>query len=471
MDTDTIAAVATPVGSGGIGIIKISGPDAVKIAESVFQKSGAASKAPRATGPPFFKKVRSHRLYHGHIVDTAKGKVLDEVLLAAMLAPHTYTKEDVVEINTHSGHVVLAAVLELVLKKGARLAEPGEFTKRAYLNGRIDLTQAEAVIDIITSRTDKSLEIAASQITGKLKSRVESIRNVLFDILTDAEAVIDFPEDVGDIVDPEAVVSVLQNKVVAPLQKLVHHYENAHVFRDGLKMAVVGKPNVGKSSLLNRLIQTDRAIVTPIPGTTRDLIEETLNIHGIPVVIADTAGLHDSDDPVEVIGIQKTQDYISGSDLILFMVDASELLTREDHKIYETITDKRQILVINKIDLVEDGRECKLPETWQQTPCAPISALYGQGLDDLKALIAEVSVGEYRLEAGHTIIPNLRHKIALEKSLQLAASAATAIQDQTHFELIAIDIQEALNSLGEIIGLTTREDVIDQIFSRFCIGK
>ena len=471
MDTDTIAAVATPVGSGGIGIIKISGPGALKIAESVFQKSATSSEASLAAGPPSFTALQSHRLYHGHIVDTAKERVLDEVLLAAMLAPHTYTKEDVVEINTHSGHIVLAAVLELVLKKGARLAAPGEFTKRAYLNGRIDLTQAEAVIDIITSRTDKSLAIAASQIKGDLKARVESIRDVLFDILTETEALIDFPEDVGDIVDLGSAVSALQDKVVAPLQKLIQQYENAHVFRDGLKMAVVGKPNVGKSSLLNRLIQNDRAIVTPFPGTTRDLIEETLNIHGIPVIIADTAGLHETDDPVEVIGIQKTQEYISGSDLILFMVDASELLTSEDHKIYEAITDKRQILVVNKTDLVQEGHELYLPETWQQTPRVKISALYGQGLDALKHLIAKVSIGEYQLETGHTIIPNLRHKFALERSLQLTISAAEEIQKQTPFELIAIDVQEALDSLGEIIGLTTREDVIDQIFSRFCIGK
>jgi len=471
MDTDTIAAVATPVGSGGIGIIKISGPGALKIAESVFQKSAIASEASQTAGPPRFADLKSHRLYHGHIVDAAKGRVLDEVLLTAMLAPHTHTKEDVVEINTHSGHVVLASVLELVLKKGARLAAPGEFTKRAYLNGRIDLTQAEAVIDIITSRTDKSLEIAASQIKGDLKARIESIRTVLFDILTETEAVIDFPEDIGDIVDPAAVVSALEDKVVAPLQKLILQYENAHIFRDGLKMAVVGKPNVGKSSLLNRLIQNDRAIVTPIPGTTRDLIEETLNIHGLPVIIADTAGLHETDDPVEIIGIQKTQEYISGSDLILFMVDASELLTSADHKIYEAITNKRSILVVNKIDLVEDDFELNSPESWRQTPYVKISALYGQGLEALKDLISKVSIGEYQLEAGHTIIPNLRHKIALEKGLQLAVSAAEEIQKQTPFELIAIDIQEALDSLGEIIGLTTREDIIDQIFSRFCIGK
>jgi len=471
MDTDTIAAVATPVGSGGIGIIKISGKDALKIAESIFQKSAAGAEASQVTGSPPFTALQSHRLYHGHIVDTEKERVLDEVLLAVMLAPRTYTRENVVEINTHAGHIVLALILELVLKRGARLAEPGEFTKRAYLNGRIDLTQAEAVIDIINSKTGKSLEIAASQIRGDLKKSIESVRRVLFDFLTEAEAAIDFPEDVDDIINTEAVVGAIEDKVVAPLKKLILQYENAHVFRDGLKMAVIGKPNVGKSSLLNRLIQNDRAIVTSIPGTTRDLIEETLNIHGIPVIIADTAGLHETDDPVEVIGIQKTKEYIRGSDLVLFMIDAGEALTVEDYNIYETIENKRLILVINKIDLVGDGFEPKLPQTWKQAPDIKISALYGTGLKELKALIAKVSIGEYRIDAGNTIIPNLRHKIALERGLQLAVAATEEIGNQTPFELIAIDIREALDALGEIIGLTTREDVVDQIFSRFCIGK
>jgi len=471
MECDTIAAIATPSGSGGIGIIKISGKDAFSIAGSIFQRSFDPPDELQDRTPPFFSSFASHRLYFGHIVNTENGKVLDEVLVSKMDAPRTYTREDVVEINTHSGHVVLGSILDLVLKSGARLAEPGEFTKRAFLNGRIDLTQAEAVIDIINSRTEKSLEIATSQIKGGLKSTIESIRSTLLDILTEAEAAIDFPEDVGEIINAEETIEVLEKRVIEGLKKLVDQYENARFLRDGLKMVVIGRPNVGKSSLMNRLIQEDRVIVTPIPGTTRDLIEETLNIHGIPVVIADTAGLHDTDDPVEVIGIEKTQEYINGSDLILFMIDASDPLTGEDIKIYETVKHKRLIMVINKIDLVEDDFELAIPEMWEKAPSANISALYGRGLSRLKDLIAKLATGEYRFEVRNRIVPNLRHKIALEKSLELAVSTAKEIRKGTPFELIAIDIQETIDRLGEIIGVSAREDVIDRIFSRFCIGK
>jgi tRNA modification GTPase len=471
MEQDTIAAVATPVGSGGIGIIKISGPDALSIAKAIFQKTGKTPGGSRTTDAHLVAALQSHRLYHGHIVDPASGRVLDEVLMATMSAPHTYTREDVVEINTHSGHVVLAATLELVLKQGARLAEPGEFTKRAYLSGRIDLTQAEAVMDIINSRTDKALVIAASQIRGDLKQTVEAIRDTFLEILTEIEAVLDFPEDVGDIVKDGKAIAVIANRAIEPLKELIRQHDNAHILRDGIKMAVVGKPNVGKSSLMNRLLQNDRAIVTPIPGTTRDLIEETLNVRGIPVIVADTAGLHETDDPVEVIGIQKTEEYINRSDLVLFMVDASEPLAREDYRIYETIHHKQSIVVVNKIDLVDKNAGLKLPGSWEQTPAIKISALYGDGLGALKDLIAKLSMGEFQLEADNVTIPNLRHKLALERCLQLATSAVEAIKSKTPFELVAIDIQESIDALGEIVGLTTREEIIDQIFSRFCIGK
>ena len=471
MECDTIAAIATPMGSGGIGIIKISGKDAFSIAASIFQRSCDPPYELQDRTPPFFSSLRSHRLYHGHIVNTENGKVLDEVLVSKMEAPRTYTREDIVEINTHSGHVVLGSILDLVLKSGARLAEPGEFTKRAYLNGRIDLTQVEAVIDIINSRTEKSLEIATSQIKGELKTTIESIRSTLLDILTDAEAAIDFPDDVGEIIHADEAIEVLEKKVIEVLKKLVDQYENARYFRDGLKMAVIGRPNVGKSSLMNRLIQQDRVIVTPIPGTTRDLIEETLNIHGIPVVIADTAGLHDTDDPVEVIGIEKTQEYINGSDLILFMMDASDPLTGDDIKIFETAKQKRLIMVINKIDLVEDDFDIAIPDPWGDIPRVNISALYARGLERLKDLIAQLATGENPIEVRNRIVPNLRHKIALEKSLELAVSAAQEVRNGTPFELIAIDIREAIDRLGEIIGVSAREEVLDQIFSRFCIGK
>ena len=471
MDSATIAAIATPIGRGGIGIIKVSGKDAFSITASIFKKSASLSDDSRETDKPPFSSLKSHRLYHGYIVDKEKGRVLDEVLLSVMLAPHTYTMEDVVEINTHSGPVVQASILNLVLKKGAKLAEPGEFTKRAYLNGRIDLTQAEAVIDIINSKTDKALEIATSQIKGDLKSRIESIRGALLDILVETEVAIDFSDDAGEILNSDRTIKKLERRVVDDLKELIEKYENAHVLRDGLKMVVVGRPNVGKSSLMNRLIQEDRAIVTPIPGTTRDLIEETLNIHGIPVIIADTAGLHETDDPVEVIGIEKAQEYIRDSDLILFMVDASDPLIEEDYKIYEIISNKRLIIVINKSDLVEDDFALEIPDSWNTLPRIKISALYGTGLNELKDLIANLSIGEYGLEVQNKIIPNLRHKIALERSLRLCVAAIEEIRKETSFEFIAIDIKEAVDSLGEIIGETATDDVIDQIFSRFCIGK
>ena len=472
MEYDTIAAIATPSGSGGIGIIKISGKDAFSIAEAIFQNSHASRGEDSSESEALSFPLKSHRLYHGHIVNPGSGQVLDEVLLSAMKAPMTYTREDIIEINTHSGYIVMASILDLVLQRGARLAEPGEFTKRAYLSGRIDLTQAEAVIDIINSRTQKSLEIAMSQIKGNLKKRIESIRGSLIDILTQVEAAIDFPEDVADVIDAVSLRQILEKKIIGELSDMVAQYENAHFLRDGLKMIVVGRPNVGKSSLMNRLIQDDRVIVTSIPGTTRDLIEETLSIRGIPVIIADGAGLHETKDPVEVIGIGKTKEYIHASDLILFMIDASDSFTMEDQEIYKTIIgDKRIILVINKIDLVENNFNFEIPETWKKIPSVKISALYGDGLSSLKDLIAKLAIGDHRLEVQNRIIPNLRHKIALEKSLEFVVSASEELCKGTSYELIAIDIKETLDKLGEIIGSVAKEDVIDQIFSRFCIGK
>lgn len=471
MEYDTIAAIATPIGSGGIGIIKISGQDAFSIAEAIFQRSRPSLGVGRPEGEALIFPLKSHRLYHGYIVNPETGRVLDEVLLSAMKGPRTYTREDVIEINTHSGYIVMASILDLVLQKGARLADPGEFTKRAYLSGRIDLTQAEAVIDIINSRTEKSLEIATSQIKGDLKNRIEFMRHSLIDILTQVEAAIDFPEDVGDLIDVESVNQILNKAVINELSDMVAQYENAHFLRDGLKMIVVGRPNVGKSSLMNRLIKNDRVIVTPIPGTTRDLIEETLNIRGIPVIIADSAGLHETKDPVEVIGIEKTKEYIHTSDLILFMIDASDPFTIEDNKIYQTICDKRLVLVINKIDLVEDGFKPEIPETWDKIPSVKISALYGNGLNSLKDLIAKLAIGDHHLDVQSKIIPNLRHKLALEKSLEFAVSAGEELRKGTFFEFVAIDIKATLDGLGEIIGAVAKEEVIDQIFNRFCIGK
>jgi len=463
MDLSTIAAIATPSGRAGIGIIKISGPDAVSIASALFRQTAAA-------GAPARCRFKSHRLYHGFVLDPQSGSVLDEVLLSVMRGPRSYTGEEVVEINTHSGTVVLKAVLDLVLQNGARLAEPGEFTKRAFLNGRIDLTQAEAVIDIINARSEQALALAAAHMGGGLKNRILTIREALVNVMAPLEAAIDFPEDV-EPADAGMWAERLRQDVLQPLEALVRAYSSAHFFREGLRLAVVGRPNVGKSSLMNRLVCKERTIVSPYPGTTRDFIEESIEINGIPVVVADTAGLHPTLDPVETIGILKTRDYIDSCDLVLLVLDASTVFDAEDRRIFESVRADRMILVLNKQDLVTAVAGLQLPPDWQGLPQARISALYNQGIDALKDLIATVCTGDARLDIRGRIIPNLRQKRLLEQGLQAARTAAGGFDDGRPCELTAIDLREAANALAEIVGLDAREDILDQIFARFCIGK
>ncbi len=471
IENPTIVAIATPIGSGGIGIIKISGKDAMSIAGKIFQRSGSASDENRDEPSDFLDSIKSHGLYHGYIRNPENGKIIDEVLLSAMRAPKTYTREDVVEIHAHSGPVALNSIVELVIKNGARIAEPGEFTKRAFLNGRIDLTQAEAVIDIINAKTEKSLEIAISQIKGDMRSKVESIRDSLMQIMTEAEAAIDFPDSVGETINIEKTIKLIQTNVINILKKLLSQFENAHILRDGFKLVVVGRPNVGKSSLMNRLINKDRAIVTPVPGTTRDFIEDYLNIRGIPVIITDTAGLHKTDDPIEVIGIKKAHEHIDSCNLVLFMVEACCPLTDEDYKIYDEIEVKNKILVVNKIDLVNDKFKLDIPDSWEKISSAYISALYNRGIEPLKDLIVKMAIGDKGLENQNTIVPNFRHKLQLDKSLDAASSVVQGLKTGTPYELIAIDLKEAIDALGEILGVTSKVNVLDQIFSKFCIGK
>jgi len=466
MDNSTIVAIATPAGRGGIGIIKISGPEAVAIATAIFRP---ANSNLRPLVPGSFV---SHRLYFGHVTHPQSGEMLDQVLLSVMKAPRSYTREDVVEINAHGGSVALKAILELVIGQGARLSAPGEFTRRAFINGRIDLTQAEAVIDLINARTDRSLLAAASQLRGELKSEVEAIRKWVIQLLTRVEAAIDFPEDVAEIVDAGQIAADVGHNIVGPLQRLLQHYHDARVIREGLNMAVVGRPNVGKSSLMNRLVRKDRAIVTDIPGTTRDVIEETLDIMGIPVIVSDTAGLHDSDDPVETIGIKKTMELVSGCDLVLFMVEADHPLTENDHQIYAKIQSKPLIIVPNKIDLLDTALDNSfLPDNWKSNPIVPVSALYGQGFEHLMEQIVEISCGRNPIDLNSTVIPNLRHKELIERSIQSAEAIASEFAKNTAPELIAIHIQEATDSLGEILGDNAKVDVLESIFSQFCIGK
>ena len=475
MDHSTIAAIATPGGRGGIGIIKISGSKAVSIATAIFspaeQQSAANPANPTSLQTATHTDFDSHRLYYGHIIDPDTGKIVDEVLLSVMRAPRSYTREDVVEINAHGGQVAVSTILELVCRHGARIAEPGEFTRQAFLNGRIDLTQAEAVIDIINARTEKSLQVATAQVEGKLRKSVEQIREYLVEVLARTEAAIDFRDDVEEIAAPKQTAAELAAKVVDPLGILIRHHIDGRVLREGLKVAVAGRPNVGKSSLLNCLVQKERAIVTALPGTTRDMIEEALNINGYPVILTDTAGLHDTADPIETLGIEKTIQSIDGADLVLFMVEANRPVTAEDYSVFERIGSKSMIIVLNKIDLINENEICKLPAAWEEIDCVQTSALYDRGINDLKERIIETAFWQDPLDLAAVIVPNMRQKTLMEESLQAAEAICRELNNGTPMELVAIHFQEAIEALGQILGTNVKVDLLEQIFSRFCIGK
>ena len=475
MDSTTIAAIATPTGNGGIGIIKVSGENALNIASSIFCSGLLYKKSLFLTQNKIKKKchfpLKSHRIYHGYIIDYENEIIIDEVLLLVMLAPNSYTREDVVEIHAHSGHIVLKSILHLMLKHGARLAEPGEFTKRAFLSGRIDLSQAEAVIDIINAKTKKSLEVATGHIKGDFRLVIEQVRNFLFHMLTEIEMIIDFSDDIDENIGDSFKIDIFRNNVTDKLNALVEQYDNSHIIRDGFKIIITGLPNVGKSSILNRMIQQDRAIVTPVPGTTRDIITETVIIGDLPVVLMDSAGLQDTDDPVEKIGIQKAYEHIDDSDMVIFVVDASDSCSFEENSIYKRVSDKPVILVLNKIDLVEDHFNFDLPLSWNVSGIVETSALKNKGFNKLRDLISNFFLCEKSQNISETILPNLRQKIILDKCLNIISPIENSMHNGIEFELLAVDIRELISLLDEITGSIVGVDVLDQIFSRFCIGK
>lgn len=455
LDADTIAATATPTGAGGIGVVKISGPRAIASALPLLRPSKDPSR------------LKSHHLYYGYIIDPETEKAVDEVLYTVMRAPHTYTREDVVEIQAHGSRCGLHRILELVLKQGVRLAEPGEFTKRAFLHGRIDLTQAEAVAEVVSAQTAEGLELATQQLKGDLHEAIESIRRPIETALMEVEAAIDFPEDVEEIIQAEAFVQKMAQEVIGPLEDLLAHYEEGHVYREGIAAIIVGRPNVGKSSLMNRLLKKERAIVTTIPGTTRDFIEETVNIRGIPLRLIDTAGLHDTDDVLEAMGIRLTKQRLDEADIVLFVVDGSTRLTEADMKIYHLLRGRRAILVVNKTDLPLRCPMEKIVEQFQGLTWAAISALYNQGTDALKAAVFAAITDQKGPADLPTIVPNVRHKVAIERAITASKAAEEGFQTGRAPELVAIDLRTALDCLGEIIGVTTTEDILDGIFSRF----
>jgi tRNA modification GTPase len=455
---DTIAAISTPVGAGGIGIVKISGPDALKIASMLFR--------PAASDP---RPLSSHRICHGTILDPQDCTVIDEVLITFMHAPRSYTREDVVEINCHSGLTVLKKVLGMVMRCGARPAEPGEFTKRAFLNGRIDLAQAEAVIDIIEAKTEASLKIASAQLDGRLSHNLHALRDELIDIAAHLEAAIDFPEEDIDPADTRDMERRLTG-IVEKLQSLSATYHEGKLYRLGVRTTIVGKPNVGKSSLLNALLGEDRALVTPVPGTTRDVIQETIIILGVPLLLQDTAGLHSGSDEIEKMGMDLTRARLAEAELILFIIDGSRELDERDRAIMAELTGRKVLAVINKDDLPPAVKREQIEDLFPGTSVA-ISARHGSGLDHLKELIHHTVLLFPHDSSADTIITSARHQDALDRTAAAVSSAHRAIHDSLAPELVAVDLHAALQALGDITGETTTEDILERIFASFCIGK
>jgi len=459
MFDDTIAAIATPLGEGGLAVVRLSGGNALAVAEKCFSPTGKSSLPPTA--------APTHTIQFGKIVRA--GNVIDEVLLAVLRAPRTFTREDTVEISCHGGLLPAKLVLDALLAAGARLAEPGEFTKRAFLNGRIDLAQAEAVADLIHSRTELALAAANEQLAGKLSQRINRLRDDLMHTLAHVEAHIDFPEE--DI-SPDTKEQLLQRLEagIAFMDELLRTANEGQLLRRGIRAAIVGRPNAGKSSLLNQLLGRDRAIVSHIAGTTRDTIEETANIRGLPVVFIDTAGLREARDEIEREGIRRSRESLAAAELILHVLDASEPLTREDENYFAEFAGKKRILVLNKTDLLV---KLTLPVATGNVPPATchVCSLSGQGMETLKdAIKSLVWAGEIRAEMLQVAI-NSRHQDALNRARFSARAATDALAADIPLELVAMDLRIAANAVGEIVGKTTTEDLLDAIFSTFCIGK
>ncbi len=455
---DTIAAIATAPGEGGIGIIRLSGSNALDIANKMFRPLYRDSIGDYA--------VRT--LIYGNIYD--EGIVLDEVLLAYMKGPHSYTAEDVVEINCHGGFISVRKILELALKSGARMAEAGEFTKRAFLNGRIDLSQAEAVIDIINAKTDKSHELAQSQLEGSLSKKIKNLREMLTAVLAQVEVAIDYPEEDIEFITYKELIE----KTEAIQREVVQMYKTADtgkILREGLQTAILGKPNVGKSSLMNSILGENRAIVTDIPGTTRDIIEEFVNIKGIALKIVDTAGIRDTDDVVEKIGVEKSRKHLKSSDLTLVVLDNSREIDQEDIDILESVDRSKTLVILNKIDL-ESKLDLDIVKKYvDEINIINISALKNEGLDLLHDRIEDMVFSGEISNSGDVMITNSRHKDAIYKAMKAIEDAISSLNDEMSYDFIEVDLKDAWDALGYINGDTISEDLLDTIFSNFCIGK
>ncbi len=456
---DTIVAISTAIGEGGIGIVRISGENALNILNRVFINFRDKNTM----------EMKSFTIRYGHIIDNETNEKVDEVIVSYMKSPNTYTKEDVVEVNCHGGVVAVRRVLSLILKNGARLAEPGEFTKRAFLNGRIDLSQAEAVIDLIRAKTDESMEIALEQSEGKLSKKVKALMNKLLGMLAHVEAAVAFPEDdIENIVNDEMIKN--GKKINIEIDLLIQSARTGKILREGLNTIIVGKPNVGKSSLLNELLQEKRAIVTDIPGTTRDAIEEYINIKGIPVKLVDTAGIRSTHDVVESIGVEKSKEYIEKSDLVIFMIDNNRPIEDEDEEIIKIVNGKKVIVVVNKTDLPKKVDIEYVMSKLDNTPFILTSINTENGIELIKDKIAEM-VFEGHIKPKDIAVTNVRHRDALIKAKESVQRGIDTIVLGLPLDFAGIDFKDAYLRLGEITGDTVEEDIVDRIFADFCIGK
>lgn len=455
---ETIAAIATPLGEGGLAVIRISGPQALALADRVFKPSGKGSRQPSA--------ATTHTLHYGHAVRA--GERIDEVLLSVMRKPRSFTREDVVEFACHGGPLPARLVLEAILAAGARLAQPGEFTRRAFLNGRLDLAQAEAVADLIHSRTELALRAANEQLAGKLSQQINQLREALLTVLAHIEAHIDFPEE--DIAaDTREQLNARLAQTLADLEGLLKTANEGQLLRRGIRAAIIGRPNAGKSSLLNQLLGRDRAIVSPIPGTTRDTIEETANIRGLPVVFIDTAGLREARDEIEEEGIRRSRQSLSQAEMILHVLDVTDARTTGDDGMGEEIAGKKGVVIHNKIDLPHPARAAASARP--SMPVVEVSCVTGQGIEQLKDVIKElVWSGEIRAEMLQVMI-NSRHQDALRRARAGVLQTLAALAEEKGLELVAMDLRIAVDAVGEVVGKTSTEDLLDLIFSQFCIGK
>ncbi|MEX3441866.1 tRNA uridine-5-carboxymethylaminomethyl(34) synthesis GTPase MnmE [Staphylococcus hominis] len=459
MDFDTITSISTPMGEGAIGIVRLSGPEAVEIGDKLYK------------GKKKLKDVPSHTINYGHIIDPETDEVVEEVMISVLRAPKTFTREDIIEINCHGGILTINRILELTMTHGARMAEPGEYTKRAFLNGRIDLSQAEAVMDFIRSKTDRASKVAMNQIEGRLSDLIKRQRQSILEILAQVEVNIDYPE-YDDVEDATTEFLLAQSKKIKnEIDQLLETGTQGKIMREGLSTVIVGKPNVGKSSMLNNLIQDNKAIVTEVAGTTRDVLEEYVNVRGVPLRLIDTAGIRDTEDIVEKIGVERSRKALSEADLILFVLNNNEPLTEEDRTLYEVIKNEDAIVIVNKTDLERRLDIEEVKTMIGDTSLIQTSMLKQEGIDELELQIRDLFFGGEVQNQDMTYVSNSRHISLLKQARQTIQDAIDAAEAGIPMDMVQIDLTRTWEILGEIIGESASDELINQLFSQFCLGK